>query len=172
MQQQLIYSANIDTNLWQTADDRVMGGVSVARISPGKHEDQACHCLSGEVSLENRGGFIQMKWPFEPSFNASAFEGIFIRVWGNNEVYNVHLRTSQLWLPWQSFRSSFVAKPQWQTLYLPFSSFENYKTPVSLDPTAIKKLAIVAIGKVFYADVCISEMGFYSDNKPKNSLID
>lgn len=163
MPNHIIYSANNDTNLWQTADDRVMGGVSIAKISPGKHDEQACQCLSGEVSLENRGGFIQMKWPFEPNFDASTFAGVYIRVWGNNETYNVHIRTNQLWLPWQSFRSSFVAKPKWQTHYLPFSSFENYKTFASLDPSAIKKLAIVAIGKVFYADVCVSEMGFYSD---------
>ncbi len=158
-----IYQADIISSQWQTADDRVMGGVSIANMASSNRLGMACSCLSGTVSLENRGGFLQMKWPFDPAVNGKDFKGVYIHVLGNNESYNLHIRTNQLWLPWQSFRASFVAESKWQRVYLPFSQFENYKTFSTLDPEQIKKIAIVAIGRVFDADVCIHEMGFYGN---------
>lgn len=57
-----IYQADEANDGWQTADDRVMGGVSVAQLSERLVENSRCRCLTGTVSLENRGGFVQMKW--------------------------------------------------------------------------------------------------------------
>ena len=156
-----IYRAEDNIDGWQTADDRVMGGVSVAQLSERLIEQSRCRCLTSEVSLENRGGFVQMKWPMPKPFDATGFNGIYVEVWGNNESYNVHVRTGQLWLPWQSFRQSFTATPQWQTLYLPFNHFENYKTWSQLDASGITKVAIVAIGRAFQAEVCLRAWGFY-----------
>ncbi len=158
----IIYQAETTPTQWETADDRVMGGVSVANMTPSNRLDLACSCLSGRVSLENRGGFLQMKWSFDPPVNGNDFKGVYLHVLGNNESYNLHIRTNQLWLPWQSFRASFMTESKWQFVYLPFSQFENYKTFSTIDPEHIKKIAIVAIGRVFEADVCIHEMGFYS----------
>jgi hypothetical protein len=157
-----IYDAQHSSPHWQTADDRVMGGVSIAKIAPDTRDGMACYCLSGKVSLENRGGFVQMKWSFEPEMDASQFTGVYVDVMGNNESYNVHIRTRQLWLPWQSFRASLTAAPQWQQIYLPFSQFENYSTFSTLNPEGIRKFAIVAIGREFNADVCVKGFGFYT----------
>ena len=157
-----IYDAQQNTSRWQTADDRVMGGLSVAQIVADTRGGQSCFCLSGRVSLENRGGFVQMKWSFEPEMDAGQFTGVYVDVMGNNESYNVHLRTRQLWLPWQSFRASFTAIPQWERIYLPFTQFENYSTFSTLDPVGIRKLAIVAIGREFNSDVCVKGFGFYT----------
>ncbi|HUM98926.1 MAG: CIA30 family protein [Halothiobacillaceae bacterium] len=148
---------------WRSADDRVMGGVSVGEIKPQIIENTACTCLSGRVSLDNRGGFIQMKWPFESPFDASAYTGVFLDAWGNEETYNVHLRTHQLWLPWQSFRHSFNTNPAWQRFYLPFDEFTPHKTQAKLNLSRLKTLAIVAIGRAFTAEVCIKQLGFYTD---------
>lgn len=148
---------------WRTADDRIMGGVSVGEIKPKLLENTACMCLSGRVSLENRGGFIQMKWPFEPAFDASVYTGVFLDAWGNDETYNLHLRTPQLWLPWQSFRHTFKSSPSWQRFYLPFNEFTPYKTQAVLKPNRLKTLAIVAIGRAFTAEVCIKTLGFYTN---------
>jgi hypothetical protein len=35
---------------------------------------------------------------------------------GNGEEYNIHLRTTALDRPWQSFRKSFRANPQWSVV--------------------------------------------------------
>lgn len=157
-----IYRANETADIWQTADDRVMGGISVAHIALRQVDGQTCQCLTGDVSLENRGGFVQMKWEMGKVFDASAFMGVYVTVLGNNEDYNLHIRTGQLWLPWQSFRAAFHAKNEWQTLFMPFSDFENYKTWSTLDPDGITKVAVVAIGRAFRADVCVREWGFYA----------
>lgn len=157
----VIYPNGSAQGRWQTADDRVMGGVSVASLQADERQGSGCYCLSGQVSLDNRGGFLQMKWEMDKDFDASTYTGIYVDVLGNNEDYNIHVRTEQLWLPWQSFRYTFHATPQWQVHYVPFSAFENYKTWSSLDAKAIAKMAIVAIGRSFSADVCVREWGFY-----------
>jgi hypothetical protein len=77
-----IYRADETIDAWQTADDRVMGGVSVAHIAPRTVEGQACQCLTGDVSLENRGGFVQMKWALDKDFDASSYTGVYLKVWG------------------------------------------------------------------------------------------
>ncbi len=146
---------------WQTADDRVMGGVSVAHLHIDPQGFGAC--LSGHVSLENRGGFVQMKWPLPKNAAdaATMMHGVFIEVRGNHEEYNLHLRTTQLWLPWQSYRHSFFADDHWTTLFLPFDAFQPHSTTQSLNTQKIKTLAVVALGRVFEADVCVRKMGFY-----------
>ena len=146
-------------NLWRAADDRVMGGVSVGDITPRQIDDAECMCLSGTVSLENRGGFIQIQWPFKPAFNASHFNGVYLDAIGNHETYNFHLRTQQLWLPWQSFRYRLQTSESWQRFYIPFAAMVPYKTQAVLNPNRLKSLAIVAIGRVFTADVCIKTLG-------------
>ncbi len=160
-----LFQNPMDANAhWRSADDRVMGGVSVGVIKPALIEQAACTCLSGEVSLANRGGFIQMQWPFTTALDASAYTGVFFDAWGNNEPYNLHLRTHQLWLPWQSYRHTFTASAAWQRFYIPYSEFTPYKTQSTLNPKRLKSLAIVAIGRAFTAEVCIKALGFYIDD--------
>ena len=156
-----IYQATDTDDSWQTADDRVMGGVSIATLTSRQLDGSPCRCLTGSVSLENRGGFVQMKWPINDR-DASAYTGVYVDAWGNNEDYNIHVRTAQLWLPWQSFRQTFHATPIWTTHFLPFNRFENYKTWSSLDASSISKIAVVAIGRAFQADICVRAWGFYS----------
>ena len=44
---------------WRSVTDQVMGGVSTARIAFEEIQGRLCLCLSGDVSLDNNGGFIQ-----------------------------------------------------------------------------------------------------------------
>lgn len=150
---------------WQSADDRVMGGESIARLEQKFEENAHLACLSGRVSLANRGGFIQMKWPVDSSaFDLSNISGVYLEVRGNGETYNVHLRSRQLWLPWQSYRQTFNTTQSWQTIYLPFSAFMGYKTSKPLEPAELSKIGIVAIGRAFEVDVCVRQLGFYRED--------
>jgi hypothetical protein len=159
-----LYQAQTEAKeLWRSADDRVMGGVSIAEIKPSQVDGASCICLSGKVSLENRGGFIQIQWPFKPAFDARLFSGVYFDAWGNQETYNLHLRTHQLWLPWQSFRASFQTSASWQRFYISFAAMTPYKTHAAVNLNRLKSLAIVAIGRVFTAEVCVKELGFYRD---------
>ena len=99
-----------------------MGGVSSGGLTTDNLAGRSCLRLQGEVSLDNNGGFIQgaLNMPEEVLADIEAYRGIVLDVYGNHEEYNVHLRTGNLWLPWQSFRATFTAVPHWQRLYLPF----------------------------------------------------
>jgi len=148
---------------WRLVTDGVMGGVSEGRLGPASMEGRPCLRLQGEVRLENNGGFIQaaLDVPDAVLAGIDAYQGIFLEVHGKGESYNVHLRTRDLWLPWQSYRTTFTAMPRWQTLYLPFAGFEAYRTGKALDIRRLERVGIVAIGRAFSADLCIGKIGFY-----------
>ena len=148
---------------WRLVTDTVMGGVSNGQLTVEEIDGRRCLRLRGEVRTENNGGFIQAAVDLETMRvrDASDFDGVVIDVYGNGETYNLHLRQDGLWLPWQAFRASFTALPEWQTLYLPFAQFQPHKTSASLKRDRLKRIGVVAIGRAFSADLCIGRMGYY-----------
>lgn len=151
---------------WRLATDRVMGGRSEARMSvldtqgPG---GRRALCLSGDVSLENNGGFVQVNLALAPhgERDASAFTGVRLVVRGNGEDYKVHLKTPDTALPWQSYRADFRAGDDWHEVRLPFSAFTPHRLDAPLDTRRLRRLGIVAIGRAMHADLCVAELGFY-----------
>ncbi|WP_051640852.1 CIA30 family protein [Thiomicrorhabdus sp. Milos-T2] len=159
-----IYNPNMHkSQTWRFVSDQVMGGVSQGQVNVVTDQNSTFHCLSGQVSLENNGGFLQMQLVNldKLAINFSDYLGLYIEVKGNSHNYNLHIRTSQLWLPWQSFRSEFYASNEWQRIFLPFDKFKSYKTLSKLNPKKINRLGILAIGEVFQADICIRNFGVY-----------
>lgn len=149
---------------WQMLSDAVMGGVSAGRVSRTVVDQRPAIRMQGTVSLENNGGFIQVALDLAPdggAVDAAGFTGIAIEVAGNGEEYGVHLRTSELLRPWQSYRATFTAGPKWQEIALPFSSFVPHRTEAPLDLHLLRRIGIVAIGRAFAADVSIGGMRFY-----------
>lgn len=67
---------------WEGFTDRVMGGVSDMSSGIASEEGRRHLYLRGTVSLDNNGGFIQVRLPVgkggRGSFDASAFKGIRI----------------------------------------------------------------------------------------------
>ena len=155
----------VEAGNWRIVTDKVMGGVSEGELHSKMDGDEQCLHLAGQVSTDNNGGFIQMTIDIDSSLatSLSRFDGIILNVKGNSEPYNIHLRTSYLWLPWQSYRSSFETNGEWQQVILPFSEFQPYKTRSSLRVDKIRRLGVVAIGRDFSADLCVSEIGFYKN---------
>jgi hypothetical protein len=156
------YATNAGS-VWRLVTDTVMGGVSNGQLTVEEIDGRPCLRLRGDVRTENNGGFIQAALDLETVRvrDASAFDGVVIDVYGNGETYNLHLRQDGLWLPWQAFRVSFMAPPGWQTLYLPFAQFQPHKTSDSLKRDRLKRIGVVAIGRAFYADLCIGRIGYY-----------
>ena len=142
---------------WRLVTDQVMGGISSGTLKVNTYKNQDCLHLQGEVSTENNGGFIQMALDLttDKSFAASAYSGIELEVAGNNETYNLHLRTTDLWFPWQSYRASFKTSSDWQTLFIPFTAFTPYRTGQALNLDRLKRIGLVAIGKDFTSDLCL-----------------
>lgn len=152
---------------WRLVTDQVMGGVSQARLSQRVEDGREAFCLEGEVSTANNGGFVQMAIELgrDQGATVAAYDGLRINVLGNGETYNVHLRTSDLWLPWQSFRTSFQASPSWHTVDLPFAAFERYRTTVSLRVERLRRVGLVAIGRPFSAQLCVSDILLYRETR-------
>jgi hypothetical protein len=148
---------------WRLVTDRVMGGVSTGRVSFEEIQGRRCLCLYGDVSLDNNGGFIQASLDLAPEglLDAGEFEGIRLLVRGNGESYNLHIKTGDVQRPWQSYRGSFRAGPEWREIQIPFSAFLPYRIDVPLDIHKLRRLGIVAIGSTMKAQLCLVEIGFY-----------
>ena len=148
---------------WRLLTDNVMGGVSAGKLAIAQIDNMRCLQMTGQVRLENNGGFVQaaIDIPGDEYSDIADYSGILIQVHGNGEEYNVHLRTTNLWLPWQAYRSSFKSAPAWQKLYLPFAEFKGYRTGKPLDVSKLERIAVVAIGREFSAELCVAKIGFY-----------
>ena len=155
--------ATIGTN-WQLFTDTVMGGVSKATMARETIEGRAAIRLRGNVSLENNGGFVQISLDFRPDggpIDASSWSGIEVDVFGNGEEYGINLRTIDLTRPWQSYRQSFRAAPQWETVRLPFESFVPNRTDIPLNVHRLRRLGIIGIGREFVADIFVGGVRFF-----------
>jgi hypothetical protein len=149
---------------WSCVSDKVMGGISEGFISHDVINGRPCLRMTGDVRLENEGGFIQaaldMTHCGDP-LDASVFSGLRITVLGNNKKYSVHLRTLDNVRPWQSYRAHFTAGPGWESIDLPFEVFVPYRLEEPFDRTRLRRIGLVAIGRAFYSDLAISELSFY-----------
>ena len=103
-----------------------MGGLSEASGSHDVLDRLPCLRLTGDVRLENDGGFIQAALDLTHScetLDASNYTGVRITVCGNGEKYSVHLRTPDNVRSWQSYRAHFTAGADWEIFELPFEGF-------------------------------------------------
>ena len=149
---------------WRGFNDRVMGGISEEAIALTTIDGRRASRLTGDVRLENNGGFIQMALDLAPegrTLDASADTGVLLIARGNGESYGVHLRTPDCVRPWQSYRADFVAGPEWREIRLPFARFEPYRLTEPLNVRHLRRLGLVAIGRAFHADLAVSTIGLY-----------
>lgn len=148
---------------WEYVADTVMGGVSTGQIAPVQVDGRSAMQLSGEVSLENNGGFIQMAFDLDggDAMDASGYDGIEMDVYGNGNSYELRLRTDALTRPWQSYRAAFVTAPNWQTVRLPWAAFEANKTDAAFDPAGLRRIGVLAYGAEMQADVAVSAIRLF-----------
>jgi hypothetical protein len=148
---------------WRLFTDRVMGGVSQATMVRDIVAGRPAIRLTGDVRLENNGGFVQIGLDLSPDgggVDASGWSGVELDVFGNGEDYGVHLRTDALTRPWQSYRQIFTACAEWRTVQLPFDRFFPYRTDVPLDPRRLRRIGVAAIGRAFASDLALGGLRF------------
>lgn len=165
-------SGNLNATIgsqWRFVTDDVMGGLSTGGVTLDTIEGKNCLRLRGDIRTDNNGGFIQIALPLsnitteETPFDASAYTGVEIEVLGNNQNYNIHFRTDDLWFPWQSYRFSFDATPDWQTHRIPFTQLEPHMTTHDFSKNEIIQLGLLAIGSEFEANLCLASIKFYTE---------
>jgi adhesin HecA-like repeat protein len=149
---------------WEFVADTVMGGVSRGQVTQEEVAGRAATRLTGTVSLDNNGGFVQMAADLADRgavFDASGWTGIALDTYGNGAEYEVRLRTDALTRPWQSFRATFTAPPVWTTHTLPFSAFTPHRTDAAFDPARLRRLGLLAIGAEMEADLAVAKLSLY-----------
>ena len=148
---------------WAFFTDGVMGGLSQGKATITTVEGKNCYHMTGNVTTENNGGFIQIRNQLKPNISTKKYKGIYLRVYGNNENYSIHIRTALTMAPWQYYKFNFKTSNEWNKIKAPFSEFQksNAYQPSNLVGQKIKSIGIVAGFKDFAADICLSEIGFY-----------
>ncbi len=150
---------------WQGFTDRVMGGKSDIRARL-RSDERVYLRMEGEVSLDNNGGFIQVRLPLAPgngSFDASRYSGIKVRYRAfRSGSYYLHLRTRQTRLPWAHFAAALPESSGWTEARIPFDSFESELTLLRRPNTsALTSIALVAAKQEFSAGVDLGYIGLY-----------
>ncbi|MFO1161308.1 MAG: CIA30 family protein [Reyranellaceae bacterium] len=153
---------------WQLVTDQVMGGVSRGTLTRETVAGRPALVMRGNVRLENNGGFVQMaldlarpEAPGSGALDARNWQGLEIDVRGAPQSYSLHLRTTDLDRPWQSYRLEFLVRPDWQSLRLAFADFVPHRTEAPLNLSRLRRLGIVAIGRAFTADLAVGGVRFY-----------
>lgn len=102
---------------WYAQNDTVMGGISNSHM---RFKEKGLASFSGNVSLENNGGFAQVKYD-KTSFDLRSFTGLELRVKGDNKMYQLRLQTDAGRI---SYAQSFFAASDGSIVKLAFTSFK------------------------------------------------
>ena len=149
---------------WQYISDRTMGGVSNGKAVLENDEDLFFARLTGNVSTDNNGGFIQLRsiLSFDNLIDKEQIlRGVRINTRGNGEMYHIFIRTSETRSYRDFYSATFIANNDWQLIDLPFTEFKHRFSNKSLDGNDIRTFGIVAYGRDFFSDVSVSAVTFY-----------
>ncbi|NUB45668.1 CIA30 family protein [Fertoebacter nigrum] len=147
---------------WRFFADTVMGGVSCGQVTFLRDVDGAFARMTGRVSTENNGGFIQMQMELRES-PPEGTTGVRLIVRGNDQPYFVHLRTRGTILPWQYYQAGFDVTNGWAEVRLPFAAFAPSGVMLRdvLRESSLRSVAVVAFGRNHAAKIDVREVGFY-----------
>ena len=128
---------------WRFFTDQVMGGVSTGRAEIA----DGALTLSGRVSTQNNGGFIQAR--SDRIAMTPDVTRLRLSVRGDGQRYFIHLRTRATRLPWQYYQAGFIAPADWTDIILSLSDFEpsGRLLPATPAPEHIRSVALVAFGR-------------------------
>ena len=147
---------------WEFITDQVMGGVSRGNLTFLQENGQKYARMSGNVSLENNGGFIQFRRKVTNHFDKSK-QGLELNLRGNGQQYFVHVRTTGTFLPWQYYQAPFSSTSDWTIVRIPFSVFERSSGLLSKKLTAknIRSIGIVAFGKKHEVQLDVKQISIF-----------
>lgn len=147
---------------WRFIADTVMGGISTGTVSFLAENKDTYARMTGNVSTQNNGGFIQFRMKL-PSPLPKSVVGLRLVVRGNDQKYFMHLRTTGTFLPWQYYQAGFEVSRYWSEVRLPFEAFKasgNFLRAVP-QPESLKSVGIVAFGRDHEAEIEVREVGYY-----------
>lgn len=128
---------------WMVVNDSVMGGISQSRP---EITDRNTVVFSGNVSLENNGGFASIRHVAEP-FGLDAGRGILVRVKGDGKKYQLRVRTSDRF-DGMAYKVDFqTVKDGWREFRFPWSDFDaTFRGRTIEDAPMLKPFNIRQVG--------------------------
>ena len=135
---------------WYTVDDNVMGGISSSsvRVDP----DSQKLTFSGNVSLENNGGFASTRSNWT-GYDLRGYDGILMRVRGDGNVYRLRTRT-EITGAEVAYTALFETEVDtWQEIYIPFAemipTYRGFVVNVAgqLDPASVRSFGLMVADK-------------------------
>lgn len=129
-----IFNFNNEANLdnWYVVNDGVMGGLSKGKLT--LNED-GIGVFSGDVSLENNGGFTAIRLQLE-STDIEGKTKALLRVKGDNKSYQFRVKRKSS--NFFAYCYSFETSNKWETIEIPlnemYPSFRGQKLPMKNYP--------------------------------------
>jgi hypothetical protein len=114
------FNKNDNLSAWAVVDDVVMGGRSDGRF---EINEQGHAVFSGDVSLENNGGFSSVRYRFQ-SKDIRGFKYCKIRLKGDGKRYQFRVKKDRT--DSQSYIHYFDTSGEWETINIPLA--EMYPT--------------------------------------------
>ncbi len=147
---------------WTYVADQVMGGVSNGRAEMVRDGDDGAVRLTGTVSTDNNGGFIQVRHRFAGGLPKDS-KGLRISAKGNGQTYYVFLRTEGLSRVWHSYRFAFDVRADWAEFEMDFDQFKQSHDgmPATFKPEIVKSIGFVAYGRDHEADLTVRHVEIY-----------
>ncbi|WP_296347392.1 CIA30 family protein [Winogradskyella sp.] len=129
-QSMTLFQFNTDSSIenWRILDDVVMGGRSDGhfKINSDGHGE-----YTGNVSLENNGGFSSLRYYFD-TLNSSEYTKFKLRIKGDGKTYQFRVKDSQY--NRYSYIYTFETTEDWQTVEIEFekmyASFRGYRLDI------------------------------------------
>jgi monofunctional biosynthetic peptidoglycan transglycosylase len=113
------FTENEEGNHWVAINDDVMGGISQSRI---ELSPTATAIFSGQLSLENNGGFASIRRRAE-NYSLEGCTHVMLKIKGDGRTYQFRVKTDDQY-DGIGYRALFATDArQWQTIILPFDSF-------------------------------------------------
>ena len=150
-----------EPNYWNYVADTVMGGISTGSVEFKTIEGEVIAVLTGNVTTENNGGFIQIRRDLR-RVDLDNANSIKLIAKGNNQKYFIFLRTTGTKLPWQYYQFEFTVNENFNEFILPINEFKKSGMLMSnkINPKKITSIGIVAFGRDHYANISIKELEF------------
>lgn len=136
---------------WTTVNDPVMGGRSTSNIAYG----DGGLVFSGEVSLENNGGFASARGPQDPDLGPKAAGAAAFRVHARGDGKTYLLKVGIADQPWSYIQRFATEAGVDRTYDLPVDGFEpvgmrldpDPDAPQTLDPAGIDQMSVYILDK-------------------------
>lgn len=140
-----------EASSWQTVLDGVMGGRSSGRVTTTK---SGTLLFAGKLSLENNGGFSQVRRAIDGTRLAEA-TGLLLECRGDGRTYNFDVRVANARMMAGGFQQSFDTVPgEWIRVELPFDGFvlrsfgRDVRNAPRLQPELIESIGVTLSDKV------------------------